>query len=110
MSDSDRGSDQNKTMQEYAKTFYKSTAWKHCRENYVRSVGGLCEECLRKGLYVPAEIVHHKVHVSPENIGDPEVTLSHDNLEALCRKCHGERHGTVSHRYTVDALGRVVSV
>ena len=94
-------------MQEYAKVFYKSQAWKHCRAAYVKEVGGLCEACLKKGLYSPAEIVHHKIHITPENIGDPNITLSHSNLEALCRLCHAKEHERITRRYTVDEFGRV---
>ena len=50
-------------MKEYARAFYLSPAWQNCRNTYAQSVGGLCERCLRKGLYVPGEIVHHKQDV-----------------------------------------------
>ena len=40
----------------------------------------------------PGEIVHHKTHLTPENIDDPTVTLNEDNLELLCRDCHGVEH------------------
>ena len=68
----------------------------------------MCERCLKKGLVVPGEIVHHKIRLSPENINDPSVTLNFDNLELLCRDCHGEEHRTVEKRYLVDELGRVI--
>jgi len=74
---------------------------------YLKSVGGLCENCLKQGLYNPAEIVHHKVHIDPININDPAVTLAFHNLEALCRKCHGLEHGKIERRFEVDELGRV---
>lgn len=41
---------------------------------------------------VPGEIVHHKVHLTPKNIGDPSVSLSFDNLELVCRDCHAAEH------------------
>ena len=47
----------------------------------------LCEECLRKGIYKPAEIVHHVIELDPITIERPEIALSFDNLEALCREC-----------------------
>lgn len=96
-------------MQEYAKAFYFSTAWRSCREAYAKSVGGLCERCLERGLYVPGEIVHHKVHITPENINDESVTLSWDNLELVCRECHADEHRRVKKRYKVDEFGRVVA-
>lgn len=94
-------------MKEYAEKFYKSRAWKHTRQAYLEKVGGLCERCLKRGLYVPAEIVHHRVHISPENINDPTVTLDQRNLEALCRDCHAAEHDTSGKRYTLDEFGRV---
>lgn len=77
---------------EFADTFYKSFAWKKCRAGYLRSVGGLCERCLARGLVVPADQVHHIRKLTPENLNDPAVTLSWDNLEALCFECHIAEH------------------
>lgn len=45
---------------EFAREFYDSTEWKLCRDRYAKSVGRLCEECLRQGIYKPGKIVHHK--------------------------------------------------
>ena len=94
-------------MKDYAAKLYKSKAWQRCRNAYSKSVGGLCERCLAKGQYTPGEIVHHKCHINPDNISDPNITLSFDNLELLCRKCHGEEHGKTVKRFEVDELGRV---
>lgn len=98
-------------MKEYAKTFYKSQAWKNCRAAYFWKAGGLCEQCLSRGLYVPGEIVHHKTEITPANITDPRVTLNFDNLELLCRSCHAEMHGGRPKRYEVDPItGRVSAI
>ncbi|UWP69737.1 HNH endonuclease [Subdoligranulum variabile] len=70
-------------------------------------MGGLCEQCLKTGLVKPGEIVHHKVHLTPDNINDPEVSLSWNNLELLCRDCHAKAHGSLK-RYKVDEMGRVI--
>ena len=94
-------------MKDYARTFYSSKAWKNCRNEYRKSVGGLCERCLAKGLIVPGEIVHHKIHLTPENINNPAVALSWDNLELVCRECHEAIHSARQRRYKVDAFGRV---
>lgn len=94
-------------MKEYAKKFYKSKAWNRTREAYLKSVGGLCERCRKKGLIVPAEIVHHKIYLTPDNISDTSVSLGWANLEAVCRFCHAEEHTGTEKRYTVDELGRV---
>ena len=97
-------------MRDFAKQFYSSKAWKECREAYKKSVGYQCERCKAKGLLSPAEVVHHKIHINRHNIKNPEIVLSFDNLEALCRKCHGEEHKTVKKRYFVDKCGRVGAV
>lgn len=95
-------------MKEYAKQFYSSKAWQKCRASYKKSVGGLCERCLAKGLIVPGEIVHHKIYIDPDNITDPEVLMSFDNLELLCRDCHAREHIARKRRYKLDELGRVL--
>lgn len=94
-------------MQEYAKSFYKSKAWQNCREAYAKKMGGLCEECLAKGQYNPGEIVHHKVHLTPENIGCPDISLNFNNLELLCRNCHAKKHSKHPKRFVIDDLGKV---
>ena len=87
--------------------FYHTKQWQDCREAYMQSVGGLCEKCLKNGIYKPAEIVHHKQHLTPENVNDPSISLNFDNLEALCRDCHGLEHG--GKRYSVDEWGYVTA-
>ena len=96
-------------MREFAKTFYKSQAWKKCRDAYTKSQGGLCERCRAKGLIVPGVIVHHKIHISEDNITDPSITLCFDNLQLLCRDCHADAHKGHTARYKVDEIGRVTA-
>lgn len=93
--------------QDYAKAFYGSPAWQQCRKAYKKSVGGLCERCLKKGLYTPAVIVHHKVYISPENLQDAHIALDWNNLEALCRQCHEEEHIRGSKRYRILEDGSI---
>lgn len=85
----------------------------------------LCECCLRKGIYKPAEIVHHVIELDPINIEHPEVALNFDNLEAVCRECHNEYHDNhgrwalinkrrrekrdEANRYVVGADGKIFS-
>lgn len=71
---------------EYAKKFYKSTAWQKCRESYISKAFGLCEHCGG-----PGYIVDHIVEITPDNINDPDVTLNHDNLQFLCTPCHNKK-------------------
>ena len=77
---------------DFAKKFYNSKQWIKCREAYKQSVNGLCERCLSKGKYVPGDEVHHKIYLTPENINDPNITLSFENLELLCSSCHNNEH------------------
>ncbi len=91
--------------QDFARQFYNSKTWKHNRDAYMKSVGGLCERCLARGMYNPAEIVHHKTELTPENISDERIALDFGNLEAVCRKCHAEEHeGTYAAR---DTRGKI---
>lgn len=94
-------------MQPWAEAFYKSGTWRRCRDDYAASVGGLCERCLRRGLAVPGEIVHHKVWLTPDNVSNPRVALAWSNLELVCRDCHADEHERSRRRYAVDELGRV---
>lgn len=95
-------------MQDFAKQLYKSKAWQHCRASYLKQVGGLCERCLARGIYKPGEIVHHRIHLTPDNVNDPSVTLNFANLELLCRDCHAIEHRGMVRRYKVDELGRII--
>ncbi len=73
---------------DFAIKFYNSKEWKKCRESYINNtVDKLCERCGE-----PGEEVHHIIYLTPENINDPYVTLSWDNLELLCSSCHSKEH------------------
>lgn len=94
---------------EFAKAFYHSGAWKACRKAYASSVGGLCERCYAKGIIKAGVIVHHKQYINPNNISNPNILLSFDNLELLCRDCHAAEHTKEKNkRYTIDDCGRVI--
>lgn len=97
-------------MKDYARSFYKSQAWKTCRAAYARKKHYLCEDCLLRGIYTPGEIVHHIIEITPDNINDPRVTLNQDNLRLVCRKCHGEAHSPVKQgrRYVIAEDGAVI--
>lgn len=96
---------------EFSRKFYKSKRWKSCRKSYIANVHGLCEECLRQGIYKPGVIMHHKITLTPENINNPYITLSHDNLEYLCIECHNIEHysnGVLREGLMFDENGDVV--
>jgi 5-methylcytosine-specific restriction endonuclease McrA len=94
-------------MKDFAAALYKSKRWQTTRLAYLKSVGGLCERCLKKGLYKPAVIVHHKVYLTAENINNPEITLNWNNLEAVCRECHEDEHRGQDRRYVIHEDGTV---
>ena len=78
---------------EWAKPFYKSNAWKACRNGYIghrRMIdGGVCEVCREKLGY----IVHHKIILTPENIHDPAIALNWEHLSYECKDCHDQHEG-----------------
>lgn len=93
---------------EFAKAFYRSAEWESCRAAYMHSVGYLCERCKAKGIIRTGDTVHHKIHLSPENINDPSVTLNWDNLECVCRDCHAELHRSNQKRYKFRPDGSLI--
>jgi 5-methylcytosine-specific restriction endonuclease McrA len=93
---------------EFSDAFYKSWPWKRCREGYLNSVGRLCERCGKKGLIVPADQVHHKIKLTPENLSDPAITLNWGNLEALCMDCHQAEHKQKRWRCEPDGSIRIL--
>lgn len=93
---------------EFAKDFYNSRAWKDCRRAYASKVGGLCERCLAKGIYKAGTVVHHKTHLTPDNIGDESITLCFDNLQLLCAECHAAAHTKKNKRYRIDDCGKII--
>lgn len=95
-------------MRSIENEFYRRPEWKKCRKAYLQFVSGRCERCLKKGLHVPAEIVHHKIYLTEENVNDPAMAYGFDNLEALCRDCHNEEHFRDRPRWKIVG-GRVVA-
>lgn len=72
---------------EWAYRFYHSRVWSECRLSYGASVFFVCERCGK-----PGNTCHHRKWLTPNNINDPMVTLSWDNLEWLCAECHNQEH------------------
>lgn len=85
--------------QEWALWLYRSKAWKKCRLAFLQSKHHICERC--EGA---ANIAHHKVYLTPENIHDPWITLSWNNLESLCIDCHTTEHLGSDESATADGL------
>ena len=90
------------------RSFYNGPAWQACRQSYLQ-LHPLCEDCLLRGEYTPAAHVHHMVWLTPENWRDPEISLNHAKLRALCVSCHTAAHARNEgpKRWTVDENGSV---
>jgi len=73
-------------MKPWAERFYNSDAWRSCRDSFLKSKGYLCERCSTPDNPVTAKIAHHKTYLTKQNINDPYIALSWDNLEALCQE------------------------
>ena len=88
----------------FAKAFYNSQEWIRLAKAYREKHFFTCERCGAAN----AREVHHKIHLTPENIAIPGIALNHDNLELLCQDCHNaEHHGQQGTRYRIDAAGNV---
>ena len=72
---------------EFAEKFYHSKEWEKVRRFVLMRDRYVCRICGR-----PAQEVHHKIHLAPENIWDTKVTLNPDNLVSLCKDCHFAQH------------------
>ena len=68
--------------------FYKSTEWRHKRQEILKRDNNECQKCKCAGRYSKAETVHHKRHLKKF----PELALMDGNLESLCYQCHNEEH------------------
>lgn len=87
--------------------FYKSSKWQDCRLAFLESRHFMCERCGHV-----ATIAHHKIYLTPENMDDPRISLSFDNLEALCKKCHNAEHfgkGATAPGTRFDSSGNLVA-
>lgn len=98
-------------MKEWARWFYLSDTWRQTRAAYLAAQGYECERCKAAGIVGSvAKIVHHKTHLTPENINDPFISLAWENLEATCHDCHTKGHLKKSRakKYKFDAQGNIL--
>lgn len=68
---------------EWAQAFYHSKAWRAIRKRALIRDGFTCRFCGAR-----ATAVDHIKELTPENIGDPSISLNLDNLQSLCHDCH----------------------
>lgn len=83
---------------EFSKDFYNSKVWRDTAEVIKADNNYMCAKCGER----PAEIVHHIIWLTPQNINDVNITLNKDNLMPVCRECHALIHEGKSS--TVDGL------
>ena len=105
---------------DFARKVYRGKRWERARSvamsRQVKMDDGrvcppyMCEMCFQRSIMKTAEIVHHKVHLSRDNIDDPEICYGLDNLMRVCRDCHAEVHYPDDYRPRVafDSDGNVV--
>lgn len=91
--------------QAWAKSFYASKEWRQTSRAYMASKSYICERCGDA-----AEVCHHKKYLTQYNITDPYISLSFDNLEALCKDCHGKEHMLKNNLTYFDEAGNVERV
>lgn len=90
---------------DFSRAFYQSKEWRQTSRAYMTSKNYVCERCGAVG-----EICHHKKYLNPSNINDPYITLSFDNLECLCRECHGKEHELKRDWVVFDEAGNIAKV
>lgn len=73
----------------------------------IASATGTCEMCGK-----PGKEVHHIVHLTPENVSDPNISLNQDNLMLLCTECHSKVHGRFEGKkeYESDVDGNFIYI
>lgn len=96
-------------VKQWAEWFYSSKQWKQTQASFL-SARVYCERCSKPDDPVIAKIAHHKIWLTPQNIHDPAISLSWDNLEALCQTCHNrEHHGNkAAKRYEINDKGELI--
>ena len=67
--------------------FYKSDEWHLARAIKIANQNGLRENCGK-----PGNEVHHIIHLTINNVDDPNVSLNQNNLKLLCTDCHNKEH------------------
>lgn len=71
--------------------FYTSAEWRQLRAKVMKANSGLCENCLRRGLYRNAKAVH-TIQPWGQNTTDLKSLFRRENLICLCRECHAAVH------------------
>lgn len=86
---------------------YKSKRWQKLRRQKLIQ-NPMCERCAKKGIYVPAYIVHHKEYITEQNYEDDNIFFNINNLESLCKQCHNTEHFADKVEYKFDENGDLI--
>ena len=73
------------------KEIYMTPRWKILRLKVLARDGYCCTTCAGEGVIMAAEIVHH---IKPIRAGGD--AWDENNLESLCRECHGVEHSDIN--------------
>lgn len=66
---------------------YMCARWRLLRRMVLARDKNLCQDCLARGLTTSGNQVDHILRAEDR----PELFYKMDNLQTLCRKCHGEK-------------------
>lgn len=79
---------EEKYLKKYNPNFYKTYKWKIKRKEILVRDNYECQKCKARGKVAKATTVHHK----KEYKYFPNLALTDENLQSLCRACHEEEH------------------
>ena len=101
----------NTDNRQLRQTAYNNTTWRKLRNTYLR-LHPLCELCQLNNKITPATDVHHVI--SPFKNGEINYSrlLDVDNLQALCKDCHGSVHanqqGHITNSQIIEMLDNLL--
>lgn len=72
--------------------FYRTEEWAALTEKLKQQSHGVCAQCQKTIADWSLLIVHHKIHLTLENMKDPNISLNEKNLEVICLDCHNKEH------------------
>jgi len=77
--------------------FYSSKEWKHTRNEIRKRDNDECQECKRQGkVFTYKSEPGKRKRLDVDHIKEledyPELSLTMDNLETLCIRCHNKKH------------------
>lgn len=71
---------------------YKDKRFIKARRIVIQRDKGLCQHCLKEGIYRKGTEVHHIVMLNEKNQHNEVIAFGTDNLILLCKNCHNDAH------------------